>query len=159
MSTKAHLKARLDFVRRELDGVLDHVQDDFLGWAPLEGMRTVGGQIVEIGGTEIQTLARLKGLDDVSWEEAQVRMGDASSLAHLRRRLAEVRAETLELLDSLSEDDLAAPTGKFKGWHESIGLAEVPVAEIFRGTAQHEYYHIGQLVSYLWARGDNPYKW
>ena len=30
--------------------------------------------------------------------------------------------------------------------------------EVLRNIAAHEWYHTGQLVSYLWTRGEDPYK-
>jgi uncharacterized damage-inducible protein DinB len=38
-------------------------------------------------------------------------------------------------------------------------LATLPRAELVLNIADHEYYHVGQLTSYPWFRGDNPYHW
>ena len=34
-----------------------------------------------------------------------------------------------------------------------------PISEVLRSIATHESYHTGQLITYLWMRGDNPYEW
>jgi hypothetical protein len=153
------LKARLALVRKGLNEVLDHVSDDMLAWAPGEGMRTVAGQIVEIAGSEIQALAKLKDEPEITWEEAQALVGDASSLSYLRAKLLAVRAETLAHLETLSGSKLQEPTSQFLAWHEGLHLDAIPVGEVFTGIAMHENYHVGQLISYVWAKGDNPYKW
>ncbi|MEX2242250.1 MAG: DinB family protein [Fimbriimonadaceae bacterium] len=85
--------------------------------------------------------------------------GDTDSLAGLKEVLRTVRAGTLEFLGSLSEEELATPAPFPERWFESLRLPSVPLSEAFRSIAQHEWYHTGQLVSYLWARGDDPYKW
>ncbi|MDE2127696.1 MAG: DinB family protein [Armatimonadetes bacterium] len=159
ISTRALLQARLTHTRAALLEAFARVPEEMLGWAPVPGMRTTGGQIAEIVGTELQALARLECRPDVSWDEANRRIGDTTSHNSLSVALATGRAETLAYLESLSEADLAEPVSNFAGWHESVGLAEVPRSEIFRSIAQHEAYHTGQLISYLWARADDPYTW
>ncbi len=157
-STRELVLARLEKVREGLDEAIGRLRDDFLDWAPTEGMRTVRDQLLEIAGTEIQLLAKLRGEPDISWEETDART-DASSLAGLKKGLETARNDTLSFIDSASDEQLESPAGIPAGWHESLGLTDAPVGEVLRGLAQHEAYHTGQLVSYLWARGDNPYKW
>ena len=122
-------------------------------------MRTVAGQIVEITATEIQLIARLKDGRQISDDAAQKMIGDCGSLDTLRRGLIDVRQQTLAYLDSLSATDLAAEVPFDGGWFASLTLPTVPRAEVFVNIADHEWYHVGQLTSYLWARGDDPYHW
>jgi uncharacterized damage-inducible protein DinB len=159
MSTNRCLKSRLSLVRADLDQALDHVHNDMLQWAPAPGMRSIFGQIEEIVGTEVQVLTLITTGSKLTWQESQEFDGDKGSILELRGWLKKTRSETLAHLDSLTEEDLNQPTSLFKKWFEGLRLEEVPLAEIFRGIAQHEAYHTGQLVSYLWARGDDPYKW
>jgi len=156
--TRKLIEARLAFVRKELAEVLNHLQQDFMTWAPAEGMRTVGGQLIEIAGSELQVLIVMKEGRYITDDEVKERLGDKDNLNILLDFLSRVRHETLAYLASLSDKDLTEEIA-LTGWHESIGLPTVPRSEIFRGIAQHETYHTGQLVSYLWTRGDNPYKW
>ena len=122
-------------------------------------MRTVGGQLREIAGTERQLLALLERGEHLSGEVANDFGEQGNTLQGLKKALGDIRAETLNYLDSSSEEDLARFVSMPEGWFESLDQTEVPLAENFRSIAQHEWYHVGQLVSYLWSRGDNPYKW
>ena len=100
------------------------------------------------------TIAQLKEGRWIPDEDAKPLLGDNDSLAQLKQALQQVREETLAYLDSLSEDDLDEFVKV-----RTQGLPAVPRAEVFRTIASHENYHLGQLISYLWARGDNPYEW
>ena len=155
----ALLKARLALVRRDLDPLVDRITPDLLDWAPADGMRTVSGQIVEIVGTEIQLIALLRDGQQISDPEAREMMGDCNNLDNLRHALVTFRQQTLDYLDSLSEAYLAEEIPFEGGWFASLMLPTVPRAEILLNIADHEWYHVGQLTSYLWERGHNPYEW
>jgi uncharacterized damage-inducible protein DinB len=153
------LKARLRLVREDLHEVMGRLQDADLAFAPAEGMRTIGGQLAEIAGTERQIMAWLRDGERIPFQEANDFGAQGSSLAGMSRALEEVRSATLAYLDSLSDEELKMPVKMPKGWFESLGAEAVPPSEVFRSIAQHEWYHVGQLVSYQWFRGDDPYKW
>ncbi len=153
------LKNRLAFVREELDEAVGHITPDMLGWAPAEGMRTVGGQLVEIIGTEMQLLERMRTGRLITDPEARELIGDCDSLEVLKGALVSFREETLRYLESFSEDQLAEEVPCQGRSLRCLGLDAVPRAELFISIASHEWYHVGQLISYLWARGDNPYHW
>lgn len=122
-------------------------------------MRTVSGQVVEIVGTEMQLVALLKEGRWISDPEATEIIGECGNLDILRTSLIDFRQQTLDYLDSLSEADLAEEVPFDGGWFASLMLPTVPRAEIFLNIADHEWYHTGQLTSYLWTRGDHPYEW
>lgn len=122
-------------------------------------MRTIGGQLVEIIGTEIQLVTRLKDGQSLSDSAAQEIIGDCESLDNLRRALITARQQTLNYLELLSEDDLAEEVAFDAGWLASLTLPTIPRAEVFINIADHEWYHVGQLTSYLWERGEDPYEW
>lgn len=153
------LKARLTLVRRDLEPIVERLTPDLMIWAPAAGMRTISGQLVEIAATEMQLIARLKDGRQISDEEAQEIIGDCASLGNLRRTLIDVRQQTLDYLDLLTQPDLAEEIAFDGGWFASLMLPTVPRAEIFLNIADHEWYHVGQLTSYLWAHGDDPYEW
>ena len=153
------LKARFSLVRSDLDEVIARLSDDDLSFAPREGMRTIGGQLAEIAGTEIQVLGYLRDGKHIPWEESNDFGERARSLEGMKAALNEVRQATLDYLDSLTEEQLERPIPMPKGWFESLESDAVPPSEVFRSIAQHEWYHVGQLVSYQWYRGDDPYKW
>ena len=153
------LKARLDLVRRDLDPIVARITPDLLDWVPTKGMRTIVGQLVEIIAAEMQLIALLKDGQSLSDDDAKEILGDCESLDNLRRALLDVRQQTFAYLASLSEDDLAEEISFEGGWFASLMLPTVPRAEVFVNIADHEWYHVGQLTSYLWARGENPYDW
>ncbi len=159
MDERLLIVARLTAARKDLDEVVDRLTDGLLSWAPREGMRTVGGQLLEIVGTEIQVLARISPHPELSYDEALAAVGNFESLDNLKKRMTEVRSETLAFLNSLTADQLYEDANIPNEWNESLGLSQMPRGEVFRSIAQHEAYHTGQLVSYLWSRGDDPYSW
>ena len=152
------MKTRLSLVRGDLLTALGHVSDEMLAWAPAEGMRTVDGQIREIAQTELQIMGLLKTGDAPTFESvaAQVRR---DSVAGYRELLDQVRADTVTWIDSQTDEQLDATVAVPGGWFEALGLENTPKSEVLRSLAAHEWYHVGQLVSYLWFRGDNPYRW
>lgn len=151
------LTMRLAIVREDLEEVLTRLNEEMMSWAPREGMRTIGGQLVEIAGTELQIVIWMREERQASYEEV-TNFGE-QSLAGMKEILQSVRGETLSYMNSLSEDGLTDPAPFPERWFESLRLSHAPRAEAFRSIAAHEWYHTGQLVSYLWARGDDPYQW
>ena len=153
------ITARLAKVRRNLDQIVDRLTPDIMDWAPAEGMRTVSGQLAEILFIEIPLIGHLKDGEDMSDAAVDEIIGDSGSLDNLRRQLIAVRERTLSYLNSLSDIELSEEVGYGGPWFGSLWLPTLPRAEVFLNVAEHEFYHVGQLTSYLWARGDNPYNW
>lgn len=153
------IKARLAHVRRWLDSVLVRLTPEMMDWAPAPGMRTVGGQLGEIIWVEAPLVPRLKDGRQPSDDELNAIIGSESDFENLKRVLIEVRRKTLEYLDSLSEAELTAEVPSGQAWFGTMWLPSMPRAEHFLNIAEHEFYHTGQLISYLWSRGDDPYKW
>ena len=122
-------------------------------------MRRVAGQLVEIAESELQILVGMMEAKIVTDREAEQTFGDCNSLENLKTVLVETWGKTLEYLNSLSEADLQENISCHAKWFTSLSLEEVPRAEVFRSIAQHEWYQVGQLVTYCWAMGDNPYEW
>ena len=148
------IETRLSNTRTDLDEILEHLHQDLMAWAPSLGMRTVAGRLVEVAITEMQIVLQLT---DGKWmpdDDAKQIIGDCHSLDNLKHYLQEIRNATLVYLASLSEADLTEGVKV-----RTMGLPTIPRAEVFRTIAQHEAYHVGQLTSYLWMRGDNPYHW
>ncbi len=159
MYTASLIRASLSSVRKELAEVFPRITDDMLGWAPTKGMRTIRGQFEEILFTEMQIIDRIKPPPRRSNEEIDRELADIKSVSGFVAKLDEVRQATLHEIDTRNEIGLIAPAEVSEGFANWLDLNPVPVAELFRYIARHEYYHTGQLVSYLWARGDDPYKW
>src|ERR1700722_19221525 len=115
------LKARLKVVRNDLDPIVERLTPETLTWAPVEGMRTMAGQIVEIVSTEIQLVTLLKEDYWITDDQALENIQGAESVDLLTQALTKVRRQTLEYLDSLSEADLAEEVSFGGGWFGSLG--------------------------------------
>lgn len=160
MMTRCSLiKAELDSVRSDLAEMFPHLTDDLLPWAPTEGMRTIHGQFVEIIVTERWMMDRIQGLPKWDYPEGEAPLWETATLSGLLRELNETRSATLALLASMSDERLASSVELSAGYSGYLHLNPVPTEEVFRFIARHESYHAGQLVSYLWARGNDPYSW
>lgn len=153
------LKARLAIVREDLDEVLGRLSESDLDWAPTPGMRTVRGQLIEIAATERQLMTWITDQRKLSYQEAEDFGEGSNTFQGLKLALSDTRKQTLEYIDSLTAEELEQPFPFPERWFEALRQPFTPRAEAFRSLAQHEWYHTGQLVSYLWSRGDNPYKW
>jgi uncharacterized damage-inducible protein DinB len=130
-----------------------------LDWAPAEGMRTIKGQFVEIVGTEISIMEILAGQPRTPYAEINDGLLKLDSLSALVDKLTQTRAETLSFVNSLDDAGLSRNAGMPEGFAKYLQLEEVPVSEMLRYLVRHESYHVGQLFSYLWASGNNPYNW
>lgn len=151
------VKALLLAVRRDLDEITEQLTPDMLDWAPRHGMRTIAGQLVEIAATEMQLMTLLREDRWIDDPEALELLGGDDDLQRLLQATVTIRKDTLDYLGSLSETDLAEEVEFGGGWFGSLGLPVIPRAEIFVHVADHEWYHVGQLTSYLWFRGIDPY--
>jgi len=122
-------------------------------------MRTIGGQLAEIGGTEVQLMTWIREGRHLPYDEAMAGCHDVRTVSAVEAWIRVIRADTLLWIDSRSELEIETPIPFPDRWFESLRLPMAPPSEAVRSLAQHEWYHVGQLVSYLWARGDDPYKW
>ena len=153
------VKARLAMLIGWLDHVLNRVTPAIIDWAPADGMRTIGGQLVEVIAVEVPLVPRLRDGRQPSDAEVDDVVGDQHSLQNLKSKLISVRLDTLAYLDSLSDAELCEEVPSGQAWFGTLWLPNMPRAEHFLNIAEHEFYHAGQLISYLWTRGDDPYKW
>ena len=152
------IAGRLEYSRAWLNSVLPRLTQEMLPWAPTEGMRTVAGQLVEIIWVEAQLVPALKGGKLLTDDELSAICSEGSGLDELLAALTTVRTQTLQHLNDLSEANLAANV-MLPQWYGAYWPKPGPCGEHFRNIAEHEFYHVGQLMSYLWAKGDNPYEW
>lgn len=149
---------RLNLVRADLNEAIGRLTDEDIAWAPRKGMRTVGGQLQEIAATEHQILLMLKEGKKTKYEDVHKEF-ERGTVADYVTLLEQTRAETMALIASSTDDALESLAAMPSEWIESLSLDQVPQSEAIRSIAQHEWYHTGQLVSYLWSRGDDPYDW
>lgn len=150
------LAGRLAYVRKDLEEVLQKVTEADLDWAPAEGMRTIGGQIAEIVATEGQFNEVFTGKPfDFGGRYEEVKA--MSDLDEILEALRGTRRLTLERLAAATDEFLAESVPIDPTWFEAGGLSSLPRIEILQALPMHEWYHTGQLVSYLWIKGFNPY--
>jgi uncharacterized damage-inducible protein DinB len=154
-----YVRGRLASNREWLDSVLARITSDMLTWAPAEGMRTIASQLVEIISVELVLVPQLRDGKQLTEKETDAIIGNVADFENLRAKLESTRQTTLEYLDSLSAEELAREVSFGDIWFGSYWEDAMPRAEIFVNIAEHEFYHVGQLIAYLWSRGDDPYKW
>lgn len=159
MSQQAYIRAELDSVRSDLAETFPHLRDELLDWAPAAGMRTVQGQFVELISTERSITDRISGAPRVDPDEADAPLWATKTVSGLIALLDATRADTKAILDSMDAAALERPVEISAGFADYLGLNSVPVGELLRFIARHESYHAGQMVSYLWSRGIDPYSW
>ncbi|MDE2126492.1 MAG: DinB family protein [Armatimonadetes bacterium] len=153
------IKGRLATARKWLDSVTVRLTPDLMDWAPAEGMRTVGGQLAEIVSVELPLVPFMKNGVAMTDAEMNAVVGDWDDLENMKQKLVDIRNSTLLYLASLSEAELDAPSTVSEDWYGCFWQPGEPRAEHFVNIAEHEYYHAGQLISYMWFRGDDPYRW
>ncbi|MBI1729774.1 DinB family protein [Candidatus Acetothermia bacterium] len=143
---------------RDLDLVLKRITNADLRWAPREGMRTVAGQLLELANKEREGLVWLR---EGVWPDGGPDAFDPerATLEEIKAALKSLRADTFDYIDSLSEAELCQPMRSPERWWEALRLEQCPKSEVLRNIAAHEWYHTGQLITYLWLRGDNPDNW
>jgi uncharacterized damage-inducible protein DinB len=161
MSGRPHserLLKNLKEIRTELNGEIQRIKPEQWDWAPGPEMKTFRALLLEIGAMEkvcIHWVARREMLD---WEEVQKSLGwQGTDPTAAIESLARVRSETIQYLERCTEEQLQTPVAVPGEWRQYWG-EKIEPEEAFRWVAQHEYYHMGQIIIYLWIQGDNPYK-
>jgi hypothetical protein len=157
---KERLMIELGTIRKELIEEAGAVPPEELDWMPRPDMKSYRNLLLEIGTTEMFSLHFLRdgilGDWDEDWQSIE-RGGNASGL--LLSALESVRAETLDYLATCDEQRLQTPVLLPEEWRPSFGgIEEIEPEELFREIARHEYYHLGQIITYRWIQGHNPYK-
>jgi hypothetical protein len=149
------LKFDLARNRAELEQVVEHIDD--LDYAPKLGMKTYRDQIVEIGAMEAESVALLRTGSVPDWKFLESHV-EGSTVEELLTSLSEIRSDLFGYLDSIGDDELSRPVDVPKEWAPFVGDTELEREELFRWLGRHEYYHLGQIITYRWVQGFNPYK-
>lgn len=150
------LEHELTSVRRELLESIEPLGDDDLDFAPSEGMKSYRALLREIGAMEIESAILLTENRIPTWEEAESH-GSGTTVAEMLSSLSRIRERTLGFLQGKSEQELRTPRSVPESWAEYFGDSELEAEELIRWIVRHEYYHHGQIVSYRWIQGFNPY--
>jgi hypothetical protein len=119
-------------------------------------MRTLKGQLEEIGCTEAQASILLSTGVAPKWEDVD-QIVQGGTTAELLASLTEIRSGTLAYLSKVTDEELHTAVHVPGGLGRYLGGNELEAEELVRWIARHEYYHLGQIVSYRWTQGHNPY--
>ena len=141
-------------IREELAEDVRKITD--LDYAPVEGMKTYRALLKEIGAMEYESATMLREGRIPDWKECEARVQGESAIDILQS-LAAIREVTLSYLDGATDKELHNPRIVPDSWAEYFGDKELEAEELLRWVARHEYYHHGQIVSYRWIQGFNPY--
>lgn len=148
----------LEQVRKELVGEVQRLKPEEMDWAPRPDMKSCRALLLEITTMEKECVHWLSKGEMLDWKEIENSLTwpdnePRSALSALER----VREETLAYLNDRTEAELESSIPVPEEWRQYLGAAIEP-EEIVRWVARHEYYHLGQLITYRWILGDNPYK-
>ena len=150
------LQSEFDEIRSELIDVVSPLTPEEFEWAPREDMKNIRSLLREIGAEEKETSfcliekVRMDREEDIVWSGDDIQ----STLADL----ASIRIDTLEYLDNVEEQELQLPNVLPEAWQSALGKKSMEPEELLRRVIRHEYYHLGQIITYKWILGHNPYK-
>ena len=153
---KDRLLYDLNEVRRELTEEVAKLKPEEFDYAPEESMKSCKALLQEIGSMEKICLTWVARQQMLEWDTAVAWSGQNADA--IMTDLEAIRAETLDYLDSSSEDSLQAGVPVPDAWKQYMPFEAIEPEEMLRWVTRHEYYHLGQLITYRWILGDNPYK-
>ncbi len=158
MASRAH-KERLLFelngTRKELIEESKRFKPEEFDWAPRPGMKSCKGMLDEIARMEKVCVSYVTTQSRPEWDKAVAFEGN--DLQAYLSALEKVRVETTQYLNACTEEKLQTPIPMPEAWQTYFGKTVEP-EEMLRWVTRHEYYHLGQLITYRWILGDNPYK-
>lgn len=131
--------------------MLDELTDPDLSQHPVEAMPSVVGLLVEMANKEKELIAWLRS--GVWPEDEPDTFAETASLSEIRSVFSTLREETLRYIDSFDEAGLEELVPCPEKWWEALRLEACPRSEILRNLASHEWYHTGQLIVLMRARG------
>ena len=158
MPTSDFLVARLAVTRADLKDVLDHLTEDCLRWKPAPGMHSVGDLLCEIARKDMEIIGWLRNGE---WPDDEPDPFDpeTATLAEMKAGLDHTRIQTLNYINQQTDEQLEELITLPERWWEALRLLECPKSEMIRNISAHEWYHTGQLITYLWSQGQNPNEW
>ena len=151
------LRKDLDEVRAQLIETVKDVAPEEMDWAPRPDlkMKTIKQLLQEIGAMEQVTCHMAIHQEELDWGGAWEAL-DQPDMRSLLIALTGIRTATLAYLDGCTEETLQTPIPLTPDWQGYFGAPEVEPEELIRWIVRHEYYHLGQLITYQWQRGCDP---
>jgi len=141
--------------REELLSVVAGIEN--IDFAPAAGMKTYRAQLAEIAAMERESVEFLSTGRVPDWKELEASI-KGTTLSELLAELAGIRVELFQVLDGLSDAQLEEAIPVPEEWSSFVGDSTLEREELFYWLVRHEYYHIGQIVTYRWTEGFNPYR-
>ncbi len=151
---KDRLVKCLKGVRDEVTALSNKIGRDEFNWAPRPDMKSFRELLREMATMERICIAWVSTGQELVWESAVAWSGE--DLESTLRDLERVRKQTTTYLASCTEEQLEQPMPAL--WGSFLGREMLEPEEMVRWVAMHEYYHLGQMVSYRWILGHNPYR-
>ena len=154
------LKYRLAFdlngIREELSKEIQELKAEELDYVPRAevNMKSIRAILDEIGAMEVLTVHMLTNGEEMDWGEAvkQVALTGVDPQGAVQS-LNQIRARTDSYLESATDDSLRTPVPLPESWHQYFSSPVVEPEELLRWVAKHEYYHLGQIITYKWIIG------
>jgi hypothetical protein len=145
----------LTSIRNELKSVVAPI--DNLEYVPREGMKNYRAILVEIGAMEAESSTYLRTLRIPDWAEAESAV-HGQTASEVMASLDEIRQTTLSYLRDVDDARFLQTLPIPVEWESHFGTREVEPEEFLRWIVRHEYYHLGQIISYRWIEGNDPYQ-
>ncbi len=147
------LRGDLVEIRAELLQTVQTLTPEELNWSPRPdlNMKSYKQVLQEIGAMESVTRHIAQYHEETDWNVAW-QLLDKNDVAELLSALAAIRAETVAFLESCSEAQMQTPVPLTPEWQGYFHAPAVETEELLRWIVRHEYYHLGQLVTYQWQR-------
>lgn len=144
-------------IRKELTETVKDLTPDEMNWVPNAdtGMRPIKQLLQEIGTMEAVTLRMATSGEYLDWV-AVTQSLDKSNITDLLAAMSEIRKTTVAYLESVTEEQLETPMPLNAEWQGYFGVDSLEPEELLRWIVRHEYYHLGQIITYQWQRGQNP---
>jgi uncharacterized damage-inducible protein DinB len=155
------LAERLSFelrqVRNELLHELSQIDESDLDYAPAPSMKTYRDLIHEIAWIAAESTIVITESRIPTEQEAMDKI-NKSSLSALKEGLHIWHEKLLGHLSTATDESLKKTHRFESGWAKFFGTTDVELEELIRWIARHEYYHLGQIITYGWIQGRNPYR-
>jgi uncharacterized damage-inducible protein DinB len=142
-------------IRANLIQELAKMDEGEFEWEPKPGMKSIKAQIQEVAHMEFVCRDHAKTGITPDWQTAVTWPGEDVE-SHIEV-LGKVRSDSLEYLRSLADSDLDEHVELPEKWKAWWGSESIAREEFFRWIGRHEYYHVGQITTFLWTLGKNPY--
>lgn len=144
-------------IREELRQTVSPIADTDLDYAPAEGMKGYRALLQEIGAMQAETMLFLTTGKVPEWSDCGA-MIHGDTFAALLETMDAVQSSLTAYLQGAEDDELRSTLPMPEEWVGFFETHRIEREELVRWVCRHEYYHLGQIVTYRWIQGHNPYR-